>query len=89
MTLDSLQTGSNKNRFKVGRITEIITHNYTNETYGRTVMIDEFGSIFYCGQWNYNMTEDLEDDNEDNFVTDQNYVTSFIPLFNQPEPICP
>ena len=52
-------------------------------------MIDEFGSIFYCGQWNYNMTEDLEDDNEDNFVTDQNYVTSFIPLFNQPEPICP
>ena len=89
MTLDSLQTGSNKNRFKVGRITEIITHNYTSETYGRTVMIDEFGSIFYCGHWSYNMTEDLEDDNEDNFESSQDYVTSFIPLFNQPEPITP
>ena len=89
MTLDSLQTGSNKNKFKVGRITEIITHNYTSETYGRTVMIDEFGSIFYCGHWSYNMTEGLEDDNEDNFESSQDYVTSFIPLFNQPEPICP
>ena len=89
MTLDSLQTGSNKNKFKVGRITEIITHNYTSETYGRTVMIDEFGSIFYCGHWSYNMTEDLEDDNQDNFESTQDYVTSFIPLFNQPEPICP
>ena len=89
MTLDSLQTGSNKNKFKVGKIVTIMSHSYSDETYGRTVMIDEFGSIFYCGYWSYNMQEDLEDDNEDNFESSQDYVTSFVPLFNQPEPITP
>ena len=89
MTLDSLQTGSNKTKFKVGKIVSIQAHTYSDETYSRVVMIDEFGSIFYCGYWNYNMLENLEDDNGSNFVSSNQYVQSFIPLFNQPEPICP
>ena len=89
MTLNSLQTGSNKTKFKVGKIVSIQAHTYADETYGRVVMIDEFGSIFYCGQWNYNMLENLEDDNGPNFLNTQQYVTSFIPLFSQPEPITP
>ena len=87
MTLDSLQTGSNKNRFKVGKIVSIMGHTYSDESYGRTVFIDEYGQIFYCGHWSYNMTEDLEDDNEDNFETDRNWTEMLTPLFNQPEPI--
>ena len=89
MTLDSLQTGSNKTKFKVGKIVTIMAHTYSDETYSRVVMIDEFGSIFYCGYWNYNMVENLEDDNGSAFENSQQYVTSFIPLYNQPEPICP
>ena len=89
MTLDSLQTGSNKTKFKVGRITEIHASGYSDEDYGRVLMIDEFGSMFYAGYWYYNLCECLEDDNEDNFTNTNDHVTSFIPVFNQPEPLMP
>ena len=87
MTLDSLQTGANKNKFKVGRITEILPWAYHNEDYGRVVLIDEYGSLFIAGHWSYSPSDDMEDDSQDTFNNANEYVTSFVPVFQQPEPV--
>ena len=89
MTLDSLQTGSNKTKFKIGRITEILPWAYHNEDYGRVVMLDEFGSLFIAGHWSYTPSDDYEDDSQDTFNNTNEYVTSFTPVFQQPEPVAP
>lgn len=84
MTLASLLSGANKNKFPIGRIIEILPFGYHDETSTRVMMRDEYGNIFVAGHWSYMLQGELTDDGNHLWVNDSDHTPQFVPTYNQP-----
>ena len=81
--------GANYQKFPMGKIVDIIPVQYSDETSARVCMLDEFGNMFMAGSMAIPIMYDFEDDNADDMEGTQTYVTSFVPMFHQPEQLTP
>ena len=66
---ESFQTGgTNAGKMKIGKIVKIFPAAHSGENYNRCVLLDEFGKLYWTGQWDYDMEPNLERNNSRDFT---------------------
>ena len=82
---DSFQLGgSNEKKMKIGKIIEIIPRGTPENTYNSVVLMDEFGSLFVAGYWNYTPSRLNENDSQHYLRYQDHWVPYFIHWADQP-----
>ena len=81
--------GANYQKFPLGKIVDIIPAQYSDETSTKVCMLDEFGNMFMAGSMTIPVMYDFEDDGADDMLSTQTHVSSFVPMFHQPEQLKP
>ena len=82
---DSFQDGgSNEKKMKIGKIIEIIPRAMPESTYNSVVLMDEYGSLFIAGYWNWNPSRMAENDAQDYLRYQDRWVPYFIHWPDQP-----
>ena len=76
--------GSNEKKMKIGKIVEIIPRGTPENTYNSVVLIDEHGSLFFAGYWNYTPSRMNENDNQHYLRYNDHWVPYFIHWPDQP-----
>ena len=79
--------GSNEKKMKIGKIVEIIPRGTPENTYNSVVLVDEHGSMFICGYWNYTPSRAAENDNQHYLRYQDHWVPYFIHWPDQPSQI--
>lgn len=79
--------GSNEKKMKIGKIVEIIPRGTPENTYNSVVLVDEHGSLFICGYWNYTPSRASENDNQHYIRYQDHWVPYFIHWPDQPAQI--
>ena len=76
--------GSNEKKMKIGKIIEIIPRGTPENTYNSVVLLDEFGSLFFAGYWNYTPSRSNENDGQHYLRYQDHWVPYFIHWPDQP-----
>lgn len=82
---DSFQLGgSNEKKMKIGKIVEILPYAQPESTSNGVVMMDEHGSLFFAGYWNYTPSRMNENDSQHYLRSQDHWVPYFIHWPDQP-----
>ena len=76
--------GSNEKKMKIGKIIEIIPRGTPENTYNSVVLMDEHGSLFLAGYWNYTPSRMNENDSQGYIKYQDHWVPYFIHWPDQP-----
>jgi len=76
--------GSNEKKMKIGKIIEIIPRGTPENTYNSVVLMDEHGSLFFAGYWNYTPSRMNENDSQGYLTYQNHWVPYFIHWPDQP-----